>query len=246
MKEWRCDFKDAEFVFSDGEKKIFKCDSVVEKMSKSKFNVVNPDDVVEKYGADVLRMYLMFLGPIQDSKPWNTKGIEGISRFLKKVGALKTKISERVAEKNELKIINKTIKKVGEDIENYSFNTAISAMMICVNELSKCEFVNNETWMNFLSLLYPFAPSFVEKECNKDRLILKWSEYDEKYLVDDSFECPVMINGKLRAKIKIVVDESEENVKKLALENEIVKKWVGDKLIKKIVVVKNKVVNIVL
>ena len=187
LKKWRSDFNGAEFLFGesyivdqDGKEgspySFFKVERTVEKMSKSKHNVINPDDVIHQYGSDVLRMYLMFLGPIEQQKPWNTKGIEGIARFLNRVNNITNKVVDQKPQSDELKIINKCIKDVSENIENSSFNTAISSMMICLNSLSDLKNISKDTFKDFLLVLNPFAPKTVRNLWNivfKENIIKK-------------------------------------------------------------------------
>ena len=198
-------------------------------MSKSKHNVINPDDVIEKYNSDVLRMYLMFLGPIEQQKPWNTRNIEGISRFLNRVINIKSKVIDIEPDFNELKIINKCIKNVEENIENYSFNTAISSMMICLNDLSELKNISKSTFKNYLLLLNSFAPKTVKNiwnnvfngiELNK----IKFPIYNETYLNEDTFQYPIMINGKTRVQIVINKNAPENEIKNIVLNNDIVRK----------------------
>jgi leucyl-tRNA synthetase len=230
------------------------------KMSKSKGNVVNPDEVVEKFGADSLRMFEMFMGPLEDMKPWNTKGIVGLERFLEKVYKLKSKISNPNDKSNpksqiqNLKIDNllhKTIKKVTEDIENFRFNTAISQMMILANEMDKQEKLLVTDYRLLITLLSPFAPHIAEeiweKLGNKKSIFLEsWPKYDEKLIQDEEIELIIQINGKVRDKIKASADISEEEAKKLALESEKVMAHIKGKEIKKIIFVQGKLISIVL
>ena len=243
-KKWRPDFADAEFILENGK---FQCGKIIEKMSKSKHNVVNPEDVIEKYGVDTLRLYLMFLGPIEQQKPWNTQGIEGVHRFLKKVETLKNKVSEEEFEQ-EKKILHKTIKEVEESIERYSFNTAISSMMICLNKLNEREKVSLDTYKKFLLILYPFAPKMtleLLRSLNSDSE-LKFPNYDESFLVEKNFDYPIAINGKVRGKMSFDIEEEEEKIKIDVLQSALIAKYVGDKNVKKIFVIKNKMINIVI
>ena len=233
-------------------------------MSKSKHNVINPDDVIHQYGSDVLRMYLMFLGPIEQQKPWNTKGIEGIARFLNRVNNITNKVVNKKPDVDELKIINKCIKEVSENIENFSFNTAISSMMICLNSLSDLKNISKDTFKDFLLVLNPFAPKTVKNiwdKVFKENIIkkilnfifkrgknndFKFPEYNEKYLIEDTIQYPIMIDGKTRAQIVINKNASDDEIKEVVLNNETVKKWIANKEIKKFIIVENKIISIVI
>ncbi len=227
-----------------------------EKMSKSKFNVDNPDEIIRHYGADTFRMYEMFLGPIEQSKPWDTKGIEGVHRFLKKFWRLffdetKSRIwTKENPTREELKILHKAIKKIGEDTERFSFNTAVSAFMVCVNDLTDLKCRKKEILEPLLILLAPYAPHISEElyhELGNEEFIVDavYPHAELKYLTESEKEYPVSINGKLRTTIIISLDELQEVVEKIVLANEVVKKWVADKPVKKIIFIKNKMVNIV-
>ena len=249
LKNWRPDFLNSNFIFNRDKK--FYCDRIVEKMSKSKYNVINPDDIIEKYGSDVLRMYLMFLGPIEQQKPWNTKGIEGIARFLNKINNIVNKVIDKEPQGNELKIINKCIKNVDEYIENYSFNTAISSMMICLNDLTELDHISKDVFKDFLLILKPFAPNTVKNIWNQtfkdiDIDTLKFPEYNEEYLKEDNIQYPVMINGKTRVQIIVNKNASEDEIKNIVFNNEIVRKWVDNKEIKKFIIVNGKIISIVI
>lgn len=233
------------------------CGVEVEKMSKSKFNTVNPDDLVEKFGADTFRMYEMFLGPVDQSKPWDTKGIEGVHRFLKKLWRLffdevKGKIwSEEKATAAELKILHKTIRKIEEDTERFSFNTAVSAFMICVNELSDLKCNKREVLEPLIIMLTPYAPHVCEELWtvlgnSGSVLDAAYPLYEEKYTVESSKEYPVSINGKVRTNINIALDASPEQVQEIALANELVQKWMEGKPLKKFIFVKGKMINVVI
>ena len=233
-------------------------------MSKSKHNVINPDEIIEHYGSDVLRMYLMFLGPIEQQKPWNTKGIEGIARFLNRVNNITNKVVDQKPQSDELKIINKCIKDVGENIENFSFNTAISSMMICLNSLSDLKNISKDTFKDFLLVLNPFAPKTVRNLWNivfKENIIkktlnfifkrwknndFKFPEFNEKYLEEDTIQYPIMINGTTRTQVVINKKASEEKIKNMVLNDEVVKKWILNKEIKKFIIVKDKIISIVI
>jgi leucyl-tRNA synthetase len=234
----------------------YQCGAEVEKMSKSKYNTVNPNDLVDKYGADTFRMYEMFLGPVEQSKPWDTKGIEGVHRFLKKLWRLffdeiKGKVwNEEKANDAEFKTLNKTIKKIEEDTERFSYNTAVSAFMVCVNELSDLKCHKKEILEPLLILLTPYAPHISEELYhelgNKDSILnAAYPKLENKYLVESEKEYPISINGKLRTTITISLDATQADVEKIVLENEIVQKWLDGKSPKKIIFIKNKMVNVV-
>ena len=252
--KWKPDYAKAEFILEDGK---YICGVEVEKMSKSKFNTVNPDDLVEKYGADTFRMYEMFLGPVEQSKPWDTKGIEGVHRFLKKCWRLffdeiKGKVwVDEAPTAAELKVLHKAIKKIEEDTERYSFNTAVSSFMICVNELADLNCHKKEILSQLIILLTPYAPHFAEElwqVLGMKGLVVDaaYPVFDAQYIMETAKEYPISINGKLRANILIALDASEEEVRGIVLDNEVVKKWVEDKPIKKLIFVKGKMVNIVI
>lgn len=254
FKKWRPEYADAEFKLENGK---YVCGWAVEKMSKSKYNVVNPDMIVEKYGADTLRLYEMFLGPIEASKPWDTNGIDGCSRFIKKLWNLywtkdgKFAAEDREASKEELKAIHKLIKKVTEDIESFSYNTAISAFMICVNELQKLKCHNKEVLTDLIVLLAPFAPHIAEElwaELGHTNTICdaQWPVYNEKYLKEDSVTMTVSFNGKARYTINIAADADNETIQKTAMENEAAHKYMDGKTIIKVIVVPKRIINIVL
>lgn len=254
FKAWRPEYNSAEFILEDGK---YICGWAVEKMSKSMFNVVNPDMIVEKYGADTLRMYEMFLGPVEQSKPWDTNGIDGVHRFIKKFWSLfydrdgKYLVTEEPATKEELKSLHKLIKKVTGDIEQFSYNTSISAFMICVNELSGMKCSKKEILNQFIIVLAPFAPHVCEelwkKIGNKGSVCnAKWPEYNEAYLVEDTINYTVSFNGKTRFNMEFAADATEETIKKDVLEDERSAKWTEGKTIVKIIVVPKKIVNIVI
>lgn len=253
FKAWRPEFKDADFILEDGK---YHCGFEIEKMSKRYYNVVNPDDIVEQYGADTLRMYEMFLGPVQDSKPWNTNGISGVHSFLKKLWRTfynidgKFEIVDEKADDKELKVLHKTIKKIGEDIENFSFNTAVSAFMICLNDLTALKCKKKEIFEPFLITLAPFAPHISEELWaalgNKNSIRnAKFPEYDEKYLKEDAHSYPVSFNGKMRFKLDLPTGISKEDAEKSVLENEKSQKWLDGKTPKKVIFVPGKIINIV-
>ncbi len=253
FRSWRPEFNDAQFILEDGK---YICGYAVEKMSKSMFNVVNPDDIVERYGADTLRLYEMFLGPLEQSKPWDTNGIDGVNRFLKKLWGIFYKgdnlsVSNEEANKDELKSLHKLIKKVTGDIENFSYNTSISAFMICVNELNTLKCNKVEILKNLLVVLAPFAPHITEELWhalgNKTSICnAQWPIFNEEYLKESNVTYAVSFNGKARYNIEVAIDTSREEVEKIALAHESASKWMADKSIKKIIVVPNKIVNIVI
>lgn len=229
----------------------------VEKMSKSKWNVVNPDDMVAKYGADTLRLYEMFLGPLEQSKPWNTNGIEGVYRFLGKLWKLynvgedgKAQLSEDAPTPEELKILHKTIKKTADDIDGFSFNTTVSAFMICVNELSQLKCTKRQILQPLLVCLSPYAPHVAEElwaACGNTNGILdvEFPKFNPEYLVENTFSYPVSINGKTRQQMEFALDADQETIKAAILANEIVQKWMEDKPLKKFILVKGRIINVV-
>lgn len=252
FRAWRPEFNDAEFILEDGK---YICGWAIEKMSKSMFNVVNPDDIVERYGADTLRLYEMFLGPLEQSKPWDTNGIDGVNRFLKKLWGVFYKGDSIVVDSNEpsrdnLKSLHKLIKKVSADIEAFSFNTSISAFMICVNELNSQKCRSSEVLSNLLVVLAPFAPHITEElwhAIGYDYTICdaQWPSFNEEYLKEDTVTYAVSFNGKARFNISVAADTPREEVERIALENENAAKWIEGKTIRKIIVVPNKIVNVV-
>ncbi|ANI88363.1 leucine--tRNA ligase [Arachidicoccus ginsenosidimutans] len=266
FKKWRNEeFKDATFqmnrVYNVLDKtkftEKFYCISEVEKMSKSKFNTVNPDDLVEKFGADTFRMYEMFLGPVEQSKPWDTKGIEGVHRFLKKLWRLfydDTKGQVWNDEKPtdaDLKILHKTIQKIENDTERFSFNTAVSAFMVCVNELHDAKCFKKSVLEKLLIMLTPYAPHVSEELWHKlgntnSILNAPFPVFEEKYIKESSKNYPVSINGKMRTNIAFPLDATEEQVREVVLQNEIVQKWLEGKPMKKFIFVKNKMINVVI
>ena len=251
FKQWRPEFATAEFVLEDGK---YICGYAVEKMSKSMFNVVNPDDIVEKYGADTLRLYEMFLGPLEQSKPWDTNGIDGVNRFLKKLWGLfeKADLDNRVAaSKEELKAVHKLIKKVTQDIENFSFNTSISAFMICINELTSLKSTNAEALETVTRVIAPFAPHIAEEFWhrlgNQGSVVdAEWPKHNEDYLKEDNINYAVSFNGKARFNIQVPAGTAKEEVEKIALADPNAERWLDGKTPKKIIVVPNKIVNIVI
>jgi leucyl-tRNA synthetase len=255
FKESKKEFKDIEFIFDTS--KGFVCRAEVEKMSKSKFNVVNPDDLVEKYGADTFRMYEMFLGPVEQSKPWDTKGIEGVYRFLRKLWRLffdeqKGSIwNEEKATDAELKALHKAIKKIEEDTDRFSFNTAVSAFMVCVNELTDLKCSKKEILEPLLIMLAPYSPHICEELWHvlgntTTVLDATYPVYEQQYTIESTKEYPISINGKLRTTILIDLNASQDEVEQIVLKNDVVKKWVDGKPIKKFIFVKGKMVNVVI
>jgi leucyl-tRNA synthetase len=253
FKKSKPEFANAEFILEDGK---YMCGVETEKMSKSKYNTVNPDVLVDKYGADTFRMYEMFLGPVEQSKPWDTKGIEGVHRFLKKLWRLffdevKGKVwNEEKATDAELKTLHKTIKKIEEDTERFSFNTAVSAFMVCVNELSDLKCHKKEILEPLLILLAPYAPHISEELFhaleNPDSVLnASYPKLENKYLTESEKEYPISINGKMRTTITISLDAPTAEVEKIVLNNEIIQKWIEGKPVKKIIFVKGKMVNVV-
>jgi leucyl-tRNA synthetase len=253
FQTWRADFADAEFILEEGK---YICGHEVEKMSKSLYNVINPDDIILRYGADTLRLYEMFLGPLEQFKPWNTNGIDGVFKFLKKLWRLfhteqgDFKVSDSPPSKEALKVIHKTIKKVGEDIERYSFNTSVSTFMICVNELTALKANNRVILSDLVVLLSPYAPHISEELWmllgNSESIsFAPLPKYKEAYLQEESYEYPISINGKMRAKMSFATDKAQSQIQEEVLASEIVMKWLEGKQPKKIIIVPNKIVNIV-
>jgi leucyl-tRNA synthetase len=254
FKMWRGEYANAQFEL-EGEKYV--CGWEIEKMSKSKYNVVTPDDVIAKYGADCFRMYEMFLGPIEQSKPWNTAGIEGVSKFLKRFWNLyfdengNSKLTSTEATTDELKVLTRTVDKLAKDIENFSFNTCVSALMIALNELNSLKTTSETILQPLLKSICPFAPHTAEtiwsRLGNTNSIITEdFPGLEEKYLVDDTIEYPVSINGKMRAKVSLAADADEATAKESALSNETVIKWLEGKEIKKFIFVKGRMINVVI
>ena len=254
FRRWQPEFADAEFVVdADGK---YRCGWAVEKMSKSMYNVVNPDDIVERYGADTLRLYEMFLGPVEQSKPWDTKGIDGVHRFLKRLWALvydaqgNLLLDDRQPTEEELKTLHKTIKKITYDIENFSFNTSVSAFMICVNELSTAKCSKKAIIEPLAVILAPFAPHIAEEIyslCGNNTTVCDaaFPECDERHLVEATVKYPVSFNGKVRFTLDLPADTSVEEVEKSALAHDETQKWLQGKAVRKVIVVPRKIVNIV-
>ncbi|MCF8234112.1 MAG: leucine--tRNA ligase [Bacteroidales bacterium] len=253
FKKWRPEFADAEFIMKDDK---YVCGWEVEKMSKSKHNVQNPDELIEKYGADTFRLYEMFLGPLETHKPWDTQGIEGVYRFIRKLWRLyfdkdnNLNISEDQPTKDELKVLHKTIQKVRNDIERFSFNTVVSAFMICVNELTDLKCNKRDILEPLLVLLSPYAPHTAEELWSKlghrpSIAIIAFPDYKEEYIKENTFEYPVSFNGKLRFKLELPLDISKEDAEKAVLQAEGAQKWLAGKQPKKIIFVPKRIINVV-
>ncbi|HMM12132.1 MAG TPA: leucine--tRNA ligase [Bacteroidales bacterium] len=254
FRQWQPQFADAEFIFENGR---YICGWEVEKMSKSKYNVQNPDDLIEKYGADTLRMYEMFLGPLEQSKPWDTQGIEGVFRFIRKLWRLfhdennKPDISEAPATEAELRVLHRTIRKVEDDIERFSFNTAVSAFMICVNELTELHCRKREILQPLTILVSAYAPHIAEELWNllgneRSVVLQQWPQYKEEYLSENTFTYPVSFNGKTRFKITLPVDMPTRELEKAALDAPETARYTEGKPVRKVIVVPNRIINIVI
>ena len=252
FRKWRPDYEHAEFIMEDGQ---YKCGWAIEKMSKSMFNVVNPDMIVEKYGADTLRLYEMFLGPVEQSKPWDTNGIDGCHRFLKKFWNLCTTCCDSVATNKEataenLKSLHKLIKKVSQDIPQFSYNTSISAFMIAINELSQQKCTSVEVMKDLVALIAPFAPHIAEElweQLGGEGSVCdaKWPEYDEKYLVESSVTLGVAFNGKRRFEMAFAADADNKTIEESVLADDRAAKYLEGQQVVKIIVVPKRMVNIV-
>ena len=256
FKAWRPEFKNAQFVLENDK---YVCGWAIEKMSKSMFNVVNPDMIVERYGADTLRLYEMFLGPLEQSKPWDTNGIDGCHRFLKKFWGLffdnrdsdQLAINNEPATKEQLKSVHKLIKKITADIENFSFNTAVSAFMICVNELSQLKCRNKELLEQVVILLNPFAPHISEELWSllghtNSVCDAAWPQVNEAYLVEDEQQLTISFNGKARFQMNFAATASSDEIQAITLQDERTIKYIDGKTVVKVIVVPKKIVNIVL
>ncbi len=252
FRNWNPEYKTAEFILEDGK---YICGWAVEKMSKSMFNVVNPDDIVESYGADTLRLYEMFLGPLEQSKPWDTNGIDGVYRFLRRFWNLffegdKLALQDSEPTRDELKSIHKLIKKVTSDIETFSFNTAVSAFMICANELSSLKCRNRSVLTDFVICLSPFAPHISEELWhlmgNETSVCdATWPSFDESYLKEDVFTYSISFNGKSRFTLDFQADATQEQIEAAVLAHPNSQKWLEGKSPKKIIIVPKKIVNVV-
>jgi leucyl-tRNA synthetase len=254
FKKWRAEYANAIFFTEEDGKYI--CGSAIEKMSKSYYNVVNPDEIINNYGADTLRLYEMFLGPLEQSKPWSTQGIDGVFKFLRRFWNLfhngeNFSVSDAEPTRAELKVLHKTLKKIEQDIENFSFNTCVSEFMICCNELSstKC---NKRAILEPLTIaLSPFAPHMAEELWEKlghtDSILnASFPAFDEQYLKENAFDYPISINGKVRLTMNMALDLSKEDIEKQVLASEAVAKWTEGKAPKKMIVVLGKIVNVVM
>ena len=253
FRKWSPDYADAEFILENGE---YICGYAVEKMSKSMYNVVNPDDIVERYGADTLRLYEMFLGPIEQSKPWDTNGIDGVHRFLKKLWNLfydknGLAVTDDAPTKEELKALHKLIKKVSYDIEHFSFNTSVSAFMICVNELTSLKCRKKEILKPLTVLLAPFAPHISEELWSAlgntpSVCDAPWPTYDEECIKEDTVNYAISFNGKVRFNMEFPADATAEEIEKSVLASPSAEKWINGKTPKKVIVVPGKLINIVI
>ena len=254
FKAWRPEYENAEFILEDGK---YICGWAIEKMSKSMFNVVNPDMIVEKYGADTLRLYEMFLGPVEQSKPWDTNGIDGCHRFLKKLWALfysrddQFLPNDEEATPEQLKSVHKLIKKVSHDIETFSYNTSISAFMICVGELGQLKCRNRELLKDLVVLIAPFAPHIAEElwhALGEQTSVCdaQWPKFDESYLVESSIQLTVSFNGKARFQMHFAADADNKTIEEAVLADEKSAKYIGDKKVVKVIIVPKKIVNVVI
>ena len=253
FKKSSSELKNSEFILENNK---YICGHETEKMSKSKSNVVNPDEIISKYGSDTLRMYEMFLGPIEQSKPWNTNGIDGVFKFLNKFWNLfinknnQLYISDEEPNKNEYKILHRAIKKIQDDIERLSLNTCISLLMITVNELGKINCNKIKILKPLLILISPFAPHIAEELWNKigNKKSISYANYPtfkNKYLIENEYEYPIMINGKLRTKISFSLKASNHEIEKVVINNKSVQKWIKSSEVKKVIIVTNKIINVV-
>ena len=253
FKAWRPEFANAEFILENGK---YVCGWAIEKMSKSMFNVVNPDDIVDRYGADTLRLYEMFLGPVEASKPWDTNGIDGVNRFLKRLWGQffagdELRLNDEPASRDALKSIHKLIKKVTADIEAFSYNTSVAAFMICLNELSGMKCASKEVYELFVRLLAPFAPHISEQlwhVLGNDTTVCdaQWPACNDDYLKESTVKYTVMIKGKPRFNVEVAAGTDAKQVEALALADPVAQKWLEGNAPKKVIVVPNKLVNIVI
>ena len=254
FKNWRPEYKNAEFILEDGK---YICGWEVEKMSKSKHNVVNPDELMEQYGADTFRLYEMFLGPLENHKPWDTNGIEGVYRFIKKLWRLffnekgEWIVTTDAPDNKELKVLHQTIKKIRDNIERFSFNTAVSQFMICVNELTDLKCHKKDILTDLLILISPYAPHIAEELWkrtgnNESITYAQFPEFKEEYVKENTFEYPVSFNGKMRFKLELPVDMPKDEVEKAAIADERSGKYIGDKQVRKVIVVPKRIINIVI
>jgi len=267
FKAWRPEYEHAEFILENGK---YICGWAIEKMSKSMFNVVNPDMIVEKYGADTLRLYEMFLGPVEQSKPWDTNGIDGCHRFLRKFWNLFASVdcgstavkgtegtekaangTEAEASPESLKSVHKLIKKVSQDIESFSYNTAISAFMICVNELSQQKCKNRELLKTLVILIAPFAPHIAEELWERlgeqgSVCDSKWPEWNEAYLVESQVKLGIAFNGKNRFEMQFAADADNKSIEEAVLADERSQKYLDGMQVAKVIIVPKRMVNIVL
>ena len=253
FRAWSPEYRDAEFILENGK---YICGWAIEKMSKSMYNVVNPDDIVDRYGADTLRLYEMFLGPVEASKPWDTNGIDGVNRFLKRLWAQfwngeELRLNDAPASKEALKSVHKLIKKVTADVEAFSYNTSVAAFMICLNELSGMKCDSREVYDLFIRLLAPFAPHIAEElwhALGHDGTVCdaQWPECNEEYLKESSVKYTVMIKGRPRYNIEVPVGTDAKEVERIALAEPAAQKWLEGGTPKKVIVVPNKLVNVVI
>lgn len=257
FKAWRPEYQNAEFIFEDGSQEQvegaqYKCGWAVEKMSKSMFNVVNPDVIVDQYGADTLRLYEMFLGPVEASKPWDTNGIDGCHRFLRKFWKLfQQELTDGEPSKDSLKSVHKLIKKVTSDIEDFSYNTAVAAFMICINELGQQKCNNKELLKQLIIVIAPFAPHIAEELWEQmggsgSVCDAEWPAYNEEYLKENEMQLTVSFNGKARFQMLFAADATNEEIEKTVLANEKSQQYIAGKNIVKVIIVPKKIINIVL
>ena len=253
FKAWRPEYAEAEFILEDGK---YICGWAVEKMSKSMFNVVNPDDIIEQFGADTLRLYEMFLGPLEAHKPWDTQGIDGVYKFLRKFWRLflngeEFSVSDEVPTKEELKVLHKTLKKIEFDIENFSFNTSIPAFMICTNELAALKCNKRAILEPLVVAIAPYAPHIAEELWHllghaESVTGATFPQWEEKYLVEDSFEYPVSFNGKVRFKLNMPLTATQAEIEAAVKASPEAGKWLEGKEIRKMIIVPKKIVNVVI